>query len=269
MLKVFAMLPRIASSGSQCGVSSTSKLDLSRGIVDGIPAMPGDVPGICAEPAVSSRVAPSQVLEDGKTFGPPRGTRLLKGEKEPPGGGKNERVENEEQAPAADGPRCLISPVGCPTPHEREVTRYALAMDSALAHVRLVVRAQARDGMVPAEAILLALSQPYRFPLPGDAEVLAAYRKVYGHGNGTILHVAECDGCEPAGRDGPDFCLGYYAAARADAADAIAEARAAMLAAEEEYTDALAGRMAEIAEQLSEVLPDGMRFEWTAGADEP
>lgn len=63
--------------------------------MDGIPAMPGDVPGICAEPATSSRVAPSQVLEDGKTFGPPRGTQLLKGEKEPPGGGKNERVENE------------------------------------------------------------------------------------------------------------------------------------------------------------------------------
>jgi hypothetical protein len=117
---------------------------------------------------------------------------------------------------AGDGPRCLISPVGCPTPRERDLLRHAQAMDYALTHVRLIVQSEMRNGMVPAEFVLRALTEPYRFPLPGDAEALAAYRKAYGHGNRTIIHIAECDVCEPAGRDGPEFCQGYEAAARAD-----------------------------------------------------
>ena len=39
-------------------------------------------------------------------------------------------------------------------------------------------------------------------------------------------------------------------------------AEAEMLARDAEYRAALPGRMAEIADQLSEGLPDGMRFEW-------
>ena len=44
---------------------------------------------------------------------------------------------------------------------------------------------------------------------------------------------------------------------------AEAEARAA----EAEYLAALPGRMAEIADRLSEGLPDGMRFEWQAPSE--
>jgi hypothetical protein len=37
---------------------------------------------------------------------------------------------------------------------------------------------------------------------------------------------------------------------------------------EQAYLEALPGRMAEIAERLSEGLPDGMRFEWSAQPEE-
>lgn len=42
-------------------------------------------------------------------------------------------------------------------------------------------------------------------------------------------------------------------------------AEAEMRARDEAYRAALPDRMQEIADQLSEGLPDGMRFEWTAG----
>lgn len=127
-----------------------------------------------------------------------------------------------------DGPRCLISPVGCPTPRERDLLAHAQAMDYALTHVRLIIQSEMRNGMVPAEQVLQAISEPYRFPLPGDAEALAAYREAlaayreaYGHGNRTIMHIAGCGVCEAAGRDGPEFCQAYEAAARADYVESL------------------------------------------------
>lgn len=44
-------------------------------------------------------------------------------------------------------------------------------------------------------------------------------------------------------------------------------AEAQYLVAETEYRVALPGRMAEIAEQLSEGLPDGLRFEWSTDGE--
>ncbi len=128
---------------------------------------------------------------------------------------------SDEQAPAeADGPRCLIGPAGCPAPHEQELLRHAQAMDAALRTVRLYAEAaEAGSGMVPSDMILRALGEPYLFPLPGDAEALAAYRKVYEDGNRTILHLAECGRCNPIGYD-RDLCSGYDAACRADAEEA-------------------------------------------------
>jgi len=123
---------------------------------------------------------------------------------------------SEEQA-EADGPRCLISPRGCPSPHEQEAARYALAMDYALRHVRLLAAA-AGGGMIPAEAVLRAVDAPYRFPLPGDAEALDAYRKMYGYGNRAVIHIAGCGECGAAGSGGRDYCEAYEAAVRADLA---------------------------------------------------
>ena len=98
-----------------------------------------------------------------------------------------------------------------------------MAMDTALRMVRLYAEAAENGGgMVPSDMILRALDEPYRFPLPGDAEALAAYRKVYEDGNRSIAHLAECDRCNPVGYD-RDFCTRYDAALRADADEAHRE----------------------------------------------
>jgi hypothetical protein len=128
-------------------------------------------------------------------------------------------VSEEQAAAETGGPHCLSRASGCPAPAEWDLLRHAQAMDAALRMVRFTIEAEAKDGMVAAGALLRALDQPYRFPLPGDAEVLAAYRKVYEHGNRTILHLAECGRCEPVGYD-RDLCSGYDAALRADAEEA-------------------------------------------------
>ena len=122
-----------------------------------------------------------------------------------------------------DARHCLISPVGCPTPRERDLLRHAQAMDYALTHVRLLAHAS-RDGMVPGSMLLKVLSKPYRFPLPGDAAALAAYRAVFGEGNLTIGHLADCGRCNPVGYD-RDFCPGYGAAARADYEESLRDRR--------------------------------------------
>jgi hypothetical protein len=126
--------------------------------------------------------------------------------------------------PKAPGePQCLISPVGCPTPRERDLLACARAMDFTLHAVRVVAESHARDGVIPVTEILERLGSPYRFPLPGDAEALEAYREAYGHGNRTIIHIAGCDVCEPAGRDGPEFCQAYEGAVRADHQESLRE----------------------------------------------
>lgn len=55
-------------------------------------------------------------------------------------------------------------------------------------------------------------------PRPGDAEVLAAYRKVYGRADRVIVHFAGCRRCSPEYRpaSGDLDCEGYIAAGRAD-----------------------------------------------------
>jgi hypothetical protein len=132
-------------------------------------------------------------------------------------------VSEEQAAASGDGPRCLTSPAGCPSPRERELLRHALAMDAVLRTVRLCAEAAENGGgMVPSGMILRAMGEPYRFPLPGDAEALAAYRKVYEDGNRTIAHLAECGRCNPVGYD-RDLCTGYDAALRADADEAHRE----------------------------------------------
>lgn len=128
-----------------------------------------------------------------------------------------------EQTAAGEGPRCLISPAGCPSPRERDLLNHAMAMDAALRTVRLYAEAAGNGGgMVPSDMIMRALDEPYCFPLPGDAEALAAYRKVYEDGDRTIAHLAECGRCNPVGYD-RDLCTGYDAAVRADADEAHRE----------------------------------------------
>jgi hypothetical protein len=122
-----------------------------------------------------------------------------------------------------DEPReyCLVSPMGCPTPRERDLTRNALAMDFTLRRMRLLAEAAGIGGTVPATEILQTLTDPRRFPLPSDAAALDSYRRVYGHGNQAVRHLAGCGTCEPAGRNGPEFCEGFEAAARDDATQAL------------------------------------------------
>jgi hypothetical protein len=120
------------------------------------------------------------------------------------------------------GPRCLSRAIGCPSAAEWDLLNHAQALNAALCAIRLTVLAEARGGTVDAALILRALDQPYRFPLPGDTEALAAYRKVYEDGNRTILHLAECGRCDPVGYD-RDLCQGYFAAVRADADEAQAD----------------------------------------------
>ena len=112
--------------------------------------------------------------------------------------------------------------MGCPTERERELLAHAQAMDYALTHVRLLAHAS-RDGMVPGSMLLKVLSRPYRFPLPGDAAALAAYRAVFGEGNLAIGHLADCGRCNPVGYD-RDYCGGYEAASREDGRLAAREA---------------------------------------------
>ncbi len=115
---------------------------------------------------------------------------------------------------------CRIRPNGCPSPREMELLRHALAMDAALRTVRLYAEAaEAGGGMVPSDMIMRALNEPYRFPLPGEAEALGAYRKVFELGDRTISHLADCSRCNPIGYD-HDYCAGYVAAFDADVTEA-------------------------------------------------
>ncbi len=139
-------------------------------------------------------------------------------------------MSEEQAAPMTDGPRCLISPSGCPSPHEREAASYALAVDFALRHVRLVAETAGSDGMVSAAEVLSAIGVPYRFPLPGDTAALDAYRKMYGYGNRAVIHIAGCAECGAAGSGGRDFCEVYEAAARADYEESLQPQPAGSLA---------------------------------------
>ena len=51
-----------------------------------------------------------------------------------------------------------------------DLLKYARAMNYALGHIRLLAEAAGGDGTVPADHILRALSEPYRFPLPAEQE---------------------------------------------------------------------------------------------------
>lgn len=59
---------------------------------------------------------------------------------------------------------------------------------------------------------------PFEVVPDGDAEVLAAYRKVYGRADRVIVHFAGCGRCTPEGRPpaGNLDCEDYIAAYRVD-----------------------------------------------------
>jgi hypothetical protein len=115
-----------------------------------------------------------------------------------------------------DFPRCLIQQRGCPTHREMSLLSHAAALNGAFQHVSYIVQAKAKDGMVPAEDVLRAINEPYRFPLAdSDAAALAAYRKVYRLGDNAVLHLASCGRCNPFE---PDLvlCTEYYFAVQED-----------------------------------------------------